>query len=138
MKKTSIFFTLFLAITICNNTFAQDIIVLKNGDIIKTKVLEIGSTEIKYKKYTNIDGPIYSKLISEILAINYENGTKDTFDNNQNENTIEINEKRAKVSSDNTQLIYKYSTDIYDIIPDSNVKARKQFIKFGFLRFIQA
>lgn len=131
MKKTSIFFTLFLAITICNNTFAQDIIVLKNGDIIKTKVLEIGSTEIKYKKYTNIEGPIYSKLISEILAINYENGTKDTFDNNQNENTIEINEKRAKVSPDNSQLIYKYSTDIYDIIPDSNVKARKQFIKFA-------
>ncbi|MDR1341738.1 MAG: hypothetical protein LBK18_00615 [Prevotellaceae bacterium] len=58
---------------------AQDIITLKNGDEIKAKVQEIGISEVKYKKYDNLTGPVYTLLKAEIFMIKYENGKKDVF-----------------------------------------------------------
>lgn len=58
---------------------SQDIIVKKNGDEIKAKVEEILATEIKYRKFENLTGPVYSMPKSEIFMIKYENGSKDIF-----------------------------------------------------------
>lgn len=60
---------------------AQDLIVKKDGDVIQAKVLKVGSTEVEYKKWSNQDGPLYSIEIGNILAINYQNGDKESFDN---------------------------------------------------------
>lgn len=59
------------------NVTAQDVIVKKDGSTILSKVIEIGSVEVKYKKFSNLDGPTYSIIKSEIQAINYENGEKE-------------------------------------------------------------
>jgi hypothetical protein len=59
---------------------AQDIILLKTGDDIQAIVQEIGVDIVKYKKYENAQGPVYSILKTEIFMIKYENGTKDTFE----------------------------------------------------------
>lgn len=59
---------------------AQDIIVFRNGDIERGKVKEITEKEIKYKKKSNPDGPIYSIDKFKVLSINYENGEKDIFE----------------------------------------------------------
>jgi len=64
---------------VVNSTLAQDEIVLRNGDIIKVKVSEVGTTEIKYKKWENLDGPVYSSAKDDIFMIKYENGSKDVF-----------------------------------------------------------
>lgn len=81
--------------TITGITFAQDNIVLNNGDEINAKIYEIGSTEIKYKKFNNQDGPIYYKSKDEILYIKYANGEKEMFgkneESNTNSNTIDKN-----------------------------------------------
>lgn len=53
---------------------AQDVIVKKDGSTILSKVEEINGTEIKYRKWTNLEGPIYSINRSEVLSINYRNG----------------------------------------------------------------
>ena len=58
---------------------AQDVIVLKNGDEIKSLVQEIGTEYVKYKKFDNQTGPVYNVPISKIFMIKYENGTKDVF-----------------------------------------------------------
>jgi len=58
---------------------AQDIIIKENGDEIKAKVMEIGITEIKYKKAGNEEGPTYAILKSEVFLIKYANGTKDVI-----------------------------------------------------------
>lgn len=58
---------------------AQDVIVKKDGSTIVSKVLEITSTEVKYKKFTNQNGPTYTIAKTELQAINYENGEKETF-----------------------------------------------------------
>ena len=75
MKKVLLFFMLLLA----TSAFAQDVIVKKDGSTILSKVIEIGTSEVKYKKYSNPDGPTYTIAKSEIQAINYENGEKETF-----------------------------------------------------------
>jgi len=64
------------------NLWAQDVIVTKKGEEILAKVEEIGDTQIKYKKFSHLSGPIYSLLKSEIFMIKYENGSRDVFDTN--------------------------------------------------------
>lgn len=58
---------------------AQDNIILRTGDEIKAKVEEVGIAEIKYKRTDNPTGPLYTIRKSEVLLINYANGTKDVF-----------------------------------------------------------
>lgn len=60
---------------------SQDVIVLKNADEIKSKVVEITDLTIKYKKWENVNGPIYNLNKNEVLFIRYENGTKEVFTN---------------------------------------------------------
>ncbi len=87
---------------------AQDVIVKKNGSTILSKVLEVGQEEIKYKKYDNLDGPTYTIQKSELQAINYQNGAKDTFSatsreenkylpNNQNDGIQTMNDRALLV-----------------------------------------
>lgn len=58
---------------------AQDIIVLDNGELIKSKVMEIQLTKIRYKRFDQQNGPIYSLQKSKVFAIHYEDGTKDIY-----------------------------------------------------------
>ncbi len=60
-------------------SFAQDIITKKDGTDIKAKVLEVNESEVKYRRYDYLDGPIFTMLKSEILIVRYENGTNDVF-----------------------------------------------------------
>lgn len=75
MKKSFMSLMMFLAA----NAFAQDVIVKKDGSTIMSKVLEIGTHEIKYKKFSNQEGPTYTIASSDVLAINYEKGGKESF-----------------------------------------------------------
>ena len=58
---------------------AQDVIVKKDGTTILSKVLEVNTNEIKYKKFSNQQGPLYIIEKAEVMAINYESGDKDVF-----------------------------------------------------------
>ena len=78
-----LFATLFL-LCIAGMAIAQDVIVMKDRSTIMSKVLEITSTEIKYKKWNNQDGPTYSINRSEVVSINYENGEVEKFSDNPN------------------------------------------------------
>jgi hypothetical protein len=50
---------------------------MRLGENMLVKVIEVGTTEVKYKKLDNINGPVFSILKSDLLIIKYENGTKD-------------------------------------------------------------
>lgn len=58
---------------------AQDIITLKNGTEIEAKILEVGISEIRYRKFSNPDGPVYTMLKSDVLLVRYENGENEVF-----------------------------------------------------------
>ena len=58
---------------------AQDVIVKNDNSTIQCKVLKISNSEIEYKKWTNLDGPIYIVDIEDVLRINYQNGESEIF-----------------------------------------------------------
>lgn len=58
---------------------AQDVIVMQDGSTVLAKVLKVTKTEVTYKKHNNLQGPDYTVNVSDIVSINYENGTKETF-----------------------------------------------------------
>jgi hypothetical protein len=79
MKKLFVLLTvMFLIISMC---YPQDTITKKTGEAILAKVLEVKTTEIKFHKFENLDGPVYSLPVSELRGIHYQNGTKDDFAN---------------------------------------------------------
>jgi len=61
---------------------AQDILYTISGTKIKSKVIEINAEEIKYKSSTNTDGPTYVIAKSDIIFIQYANGTSELLNYN--------------------------------------------------------
>lgn len=59
---------------------AQDIIIMKNGDEIKAKILEVRFDDIKYRKYDENNGAEYSIAKNSVKGINYQSGLKETFE----------------------------------------------------------
>src|SRR5688500_716753 len=57
--------------------FCQDTIYKTNGTEIQAKILEITSSEIKYKRFDNLQGPTIYMPKAEVFMIKYENGTKE-------------------------------------------------------------
>ena len=75
MKK--IYFCLPAILTSVLQLSAQDIITKCNGEEIEAKVTEIGDTQIKYRKYENAQGPLYTLPASEVFLIRFEDGTRE-------------------------------------------------------------
>ena len=89
--KHTIFILLFLnSLT----SFSQDIFIYKDGEELEVKVLRINKEDINYKKYSNINGPEYIEDKVNLFMIKYENGSKDIFKNNtENNNTTYLIEE---------------------------------------------
>lgn len=97
---------------------AQDIIVRCDGSVVQAKILEVSSSEIKYKRYSNPDGPLFTLKSSEILSINYENGEVDRYNTSEKETTSAPSaatpaEPRllvAEADADNSTLLERYNS----------------------------
>ncbi len=72
-------FLIVLLSTTLFTSYCQDIITTTSGDDILAVVTEVLPNIVKYKKYDNLEGPLYTLKKSEIFMINYENGSKDIF-----------------------------------------------------------
>lgn len=68
-----------ICLTSSASMFAQDIIILRNGNEIQAVVQEIGLDAVTYRRYDNQDGPIHSIRRSEIFMIRFANGTSEVF-----------------------------------------------------------
>lgn len=78
MKK--IILSLLLCL-ISHTLYAQDIITFRDGKSVKAKVLEITQTEIKYKRFSNLDGPLYTINKNTVTQIQYKGGDIEEFSN---------------------------------------------------------
>ena len=92
---------------------AQDLIVKKDGSVIQAKVMKIGTSEVEYKKWSNQDGPQYSISVADILAINYQNGEKETFENVSSNN----NNQTTNAKTDGKQNIIQLKSE--DLSPEA-------------------
>lgn len=96
-----------LSLVLCNLVKAQDIMTLRDGNDLAVKVTEINETEIKYKDFKNLDGPIRVIYKSDVFSIKYENGVKSVFNTEhivQQTNTVEYKpaENQGKVYDKDT------------------------------------
>lgn len=82
MKANVFYILIFLSSAFCGLS-AQDIIIKKSGEDIEAKVLEIKQSEIKYRRFDNLSGPIYIMPKSDIAVIRYENGQNEIFNKNE-------------------------------------------------------
>ena len=83
MKK--LVFTLYVFLFLALPIFAQDQIILTNGESIQAKVVEILPQEIKYKKFDFQEGPTITLEKMRVFAIYYSNGTKDLITTVENQ-----------------------------------------------------
>lgn len=126
-------FPLIICMFVAISCFAEDIIVMRSGDIVKANVLEIGQSEIKYKKATNPNGPTYTINKSEVLSINYENGESDKFEAATSVTPEKKNEQDGvAVNAPNSELnkayIEKNSPENVKFIGEKTDKPAEQII----------
>ena len=80
MKIKNLLFIIILLVFVLGLN-AQDSIFKVNGEKISAKVLEVGTDNVKYRKSSNMDGPLYTIAKGEIKEIFFENGDKESFSN---------------------------------------------------------
>lgn len=77
MKTLSILFFLFFLSTF---SFAQDVIIKRDGTKIEAKVLEVNPTTIKYKNFSQPEGPLRTLQVTSVSEIIYEDGQFEKFE----------------------------------------------------------
>ncbi len=100
---------LFILPFIAVGVHAQDVIVKKDGNTIVSKVLEVNTADVKYKKYSNIDGPVYTISKAEVMSINYENGDRDDFADNVSDNAPAQRQTPVVDEQRNRELLELYN-----------------------------
>ena len=101
---------------------AHDVITLRNGNEIKAKVTEITPSEIKYKRFDNLDGPTVVILKADVFAINYANGTREVIN--------------ALNSTSATQTARNFSSDDYYSSRATGALGIKAGVNFANLSYI--
>ena len=99
---------------------AQDVIIMNTGDEIEAKVTKVGNIEIEYKKWSNLDGPIYTVGKNDVFMIKYINGDKEVFNgSNQTKSHKEWNEEKTSQTlvrkipaSNNIELISMHNSPV--------------------------
>jgi hypothetical protein len=97
-KAMKTFFTSAFLAVFSFGVFSQDTIYTRNGEMIPAKVYEITQNEIKYKKPSNPDGPLYVANKSDVALIEYKNGSKDIFPTDANSSSVNTNSQTANNS----------------------------------------
>lgn len=77
--KTHLALFLFLLTALLSTVRAQEKIILNDGREVAAKVLEVGSSEIRYKRSDLPEGPDYRLYRRDVLFIKYPNGVVDTL-----------------------------------------------------------
>lgn len=80
---------LFSGLLATTQAFSQDTLFFMNYDTVLAKVITIGTREIQYKKYSNLDGPSYFVSKSKVNRIVYPSGEGDFFNPLQPKTTFE-------------------------------------------------
>lgn len=105
MKKALLIFTL---LSVSLYSFSQDKIYKTDGSEIQAKILEVAQTEIKYKKFTNQEGPTYTINKSDVLMIIYANGETEVMSKKKEAEK----EKQRHYNNDYTKNYANYKDSI--------------------------
>ena len=103
-------FKLFVIFLVNYSGYSQDIIYQKlTTDSIIAKITEVNIDDIKYKKHSNLNGPIYTICKSILIKIVYDNGDIEHYNKEKIKKTATIYVIRPKKRSSwfNGMTIYE-------------------------------
>lgn len=69
------------SVLLSGSLYAQDKIYKTDGEVIDTKVKNVGTKTITYTRFDNQTGPEYTILKHDVLKIKYEAGDEESFSN---------------------------------------------------------
>ena len=118
MKKILLLLLMIVSISI----FAQDELIYRDGETYKVKVIEITDTEVKYRKWNNLNGPIYTESQSELFMLIFENVEKEIFDNKPK------SKSKVKIYGLNSAKF-----DNYLVLQSKDLKFKKIVMKGGIM-----
>ena len=103
---------------------AQDVIVKKDGSTIVCRVMELTSTEIIYKKWSDLNGSNYVMNRADASAINYQNGKRVNLSeatnlytpNNQNDGVQQYNDRALLAIDKDINRSYMKKAKTYQYI----------------------
>jgi hypothetical protein len=100
----AVLFTFFL---FAHMAYSQDILYTTAGSKLKGRVTEINLKDIKYKDFSNLDGPTYVIAKTDIVLIQYSNGTTEVINDNPNTLAPKITETVTPVEKPSEKPVYK-------------------------------
>ena len=106
LMNRALFILIFLVLGFLS--YSQDILYLSNGDKLSAKITEINPTDVKYKDFTNLGGPTYVISNSELVLIQYSNGTTQVI----NSNPRPIEPKKESPLTTSTKVIETKKTTL--------------------------
>jgi hypothetical protein len=93
MNTKFLYTGILLLVMLAANGVAQDTIYMRNDQRIACNVVEVNTTEVKYKKWEISDGPLYIENKSMVAQIKYKNGFIDVF---QEEKSVPLQIKKTE------------------------------------------
>lgn len=117
-KNTSLsvqFQLLFVALLLSGfNGFAQDKIIKKGGETLEVKILEIGPNEIKYKIFSEPDGPIFIMDKDRIVEVVFENGRIEKYVSPLKDAEFYVDQKKRAVKMNFLSPLMGYTQLAYE------------------------
>ena len=91
---------------------SQDVITKNDGSDIESIIKEITIDGVKYVKYSNQDGPLYTVTKFDVFRIKYSNGEIETFNNDLQSKSIssDLERKVSLIISNNESHRITYNT----------------------------
>lgn len=111
MLSRKIFFTAFSTALLSGfgtQTFAQDIIKTKSGKSIEAKILEVSDEAIRFKKFSNQEGPTVVIKLAKVASVTYENGEVEEFDE---EEEVAVKPRSARSRSVDRSYVVQEETE---------------------------
>lgn len=84
--------------------YSQDTICMRNGDRIDAKVEQIDPDYIKYKRFSNPNGPLYVVERQDVAEIRYGNGSADVFTPEETQTYYNSDEEGDQDGNDRTVI----------------------------------
>lgn len=127
-------FLLNIAIFFLNSVNAQDTIHIKSETtVLKVKIMEVNLTNLKYKKFSSPDGPIYTIEKKKIDKVVYQNGDIEVYsDDNSNKEIKKNSNKQASlelIPSSKLFLSFVFTENEENVDGDDAKNMLKDYIK---------
>jgi hypothetical protein len=134
LHKTLLLIFAIAVTALVTDVTAQDVIVLKTGDKVEAKIIEINDVEVKYREYNDPDGIIFTMSRGKIREIRYETGRREKEEPEEMDEAYYVDDGKHAVklnfialANATTILLYEYGLN-----PGSSLEAALKINGLGF------